>query len=91
MKHLPFSVSDAEKRHLTHLPPELKRKIRSAMDQIARDPSVAKLLEGKLAGYRSYKISRFRIVYRVMTAAIELIAVGPREYVYQRALSEVIR
>lgn len=60
------------------LHPDLKRKVRSALGDIVDDPAIGKLLRDELAGLRSCRVGRFRIVYRVARAAIEIVAVGPR-------------
>ena len=65
------------------LHPDLKRRVRSALSDIVDDPAVGKLLRDELAGLRSCRVSRFRIVYRVGSATIEVVAVGPRRTIYQ--------
>jgi mRNA interferase RelE/StbE len=78
-------ISAEEKKYLAHLPPNLKRKIRMAVDDIRDHPKKGKDLIEKLSGLKSYRVGRFRIVYRVSANAIHIIAVGPREVVYQKA------
>lgn len=65
------------------LHPDLKRKVRSALDGILRDPEVGKPLREELAGLRSYRVQRFRIICRIASDAIEIVAVGPRRTIYQ--------
>ncbi len=87
---IPFLlVSADEKKYLSHLPPELKRKIRMALDHIRVYPDSVKSLIEKLGGLRSYRVGRFRIVYKAQANAIQIIAVGPRETVYQKAALEM--
>ena len=88
---LALHISAEEKRYLAHLPPNLKRKIRMALDGIRRCPGEGKELIEKLSGMRSYKVGRFRVVYRVHPGAIPIIAVGPRETVYQKVALEIGR
>ena len=57
------------------LHPDLKRKIRAALDDVLADPSVGKALRAELAGLRSCRVARFRIVYRVATSVIEIVAI----------------
>ncbi len=48
------------------------------------DPHSGKALTEELSGLRSYRVSRYRIVYRlVQERQIELVAVGPRERIYE--------
>jgi len=73
------------------LHPDLKRKIRSALDDILADPTVGKALRDELAGLRSCRVSRFRIVYRVAGPVVELVAVGPRPTIYAETWKKVRR
>ncbi len=82
-------ISEAEKKYLAHLPPDLKRKIRMALDEIRHAPASGKSLIEKLEGLKSYRVGRFHIVYRIRAHAIHIIAVGPRKTVYQKAVLEI--
>lgn len=70
------------------LHPELKRKVRAGLDLIRTDPEVGKELRDELAGLRSLRVGRFRIVYRVAASRrlIDLVAIGPRRSIYQETL-----
>jgi mRNA interferase RelE/StbE len=61
---------------------DLKRKVRSALDELLEDPTIGKALREELSGLRSCRVARFRIIYRVTGAVIEIIAVGPRQTIY---------
>jgi mRNA interferase RelE/StbE len=54
-------VSDDVASLTRGLHPDLKRKIRSALDDVLADPTVGKTLRDELAGLRSCRIFRFRI------------------------------
>lgn len=57
------------------------------MNQVLDDPSVGKALKEELAGLRSYRIGRIRVIYRSAAGdVIELVAVGPRSTVYEETL-----
>ena len=71
------------------LHPDLKRKVRSALGDIAGDPAIGKRLRDELEGLRGCRVSRYRIVYRVSGAAIELVAVGPRRTIHQETWRRV--
>jgi mRNA-degrading endonuclease RelE of RelBE toxin-antitoxin system len=73
------------------LHPDLKRKLRAALDAIIVDPSVGKALRDDLAGLRSYRIGRVRLVYRVAGSIIEIVAVGPRASIYEETWRRVRR
>jgi len=69
------------------LHPDLKRKVRAALDQILEDPSVGKALKEEMAGLRSYRVGRIRVIYRSAAGdVIELVAVGPRNTIYEETL-----
>ena len=69
------------------LHPQLKRKVRAALDVIRVDASAGKELRDELAGLRSFRVSRFRIVYRFgPRRIIELRAIGPRRSIYEETL-----
>lgn len=66
------------------LHPDLKRKVRAALEVIQEDPSAGKELQDDLVGLRSFRVGHFRIVYRVAAQrVIELAAVGARRTIYE--------
>jgi mRNA-degrading endonuclease RelE of RelBE toxin-antitoxin system len=73
------------------LHPDLKRKLRAALHAIIADPSVGKTLRDELAGLRSYRIGRFRLVCRVAGSIIEIVAVGPRASIHEETWRRVRR
>jgi mRNA interferase RelE/StbE len=73
------------------LHPELKRRVRSALDAVVADPSIGKALRDELSGLRSCRVGRFRIIYRVAGAVIEIVAVGPRTTIYEETWRRVRR
>ena len=73
------------------LHPDLKRRIRSALDDVLADPGVGKALRDELAGLRSCRVGRFRIVYRAARTVIEVVAIGPRWTIYEETWRRVRR
>lgn len=71
--------------------PDLKRKVRSVLDGVVADPSIGKALRDELAGLRSCRVGRLRIIYRVAGSVIEIVAVGPRPTIYQETWRRVRR
>jgi mRNA interferase RelE/StbE len=66
------------------LHPHLKKKLKASLQTILSDPRSGKALKEELAGLWSFRVSRFRIIYRMRGAQqIEIIAVGPRERIYE--------
>ncbi|MCZ6641673.1 MAG: type II toxin-antitoxin system RelE/ParE family toxin, partial [Gammaproteobacteria bacterium] len=48
------------------------------------DPNAGKVLHEELSGLRSFRVGRFRIIYRVASLTVlDVIAVGPRERIYE--------
>ena len=77
-------VADHAALVLRTLHPNIKRKIKAALHAITADPFTGKALGDELSGLRSYRVSRFRIVYRIaQSKEVEIIAIGPRERIYE--------
>ncbi len=53
------------------------------MKTILADPSSGKALKDELAGLRSFRVGSFRIIYRAIRNVIEIVAIGPRERIYE--------
>lgn len=82
-------VARAVRDVITHLPPELKRKVRAALQFLAEDLHQAKELKEELTGLRSYHIGRTRLILRIAGAVVEVVAFGPRSDIYERAAAEL--
>ena len=64
--------------------PSLEKKIKSSLKMVLSDPYSGKALVDDLAGLRSFRVSSFRIIYRIKDPEqIELVAIGPRERIYE--------
>ena len=74
---------------IRHLPPELKAKVKAALRSIADDPHRAQELRDELAGLRSYRIGRSRLIYRIVGSMVQIVALGPRADIYERAAAEL--
>ena len=69
------------------LHPEVKRKIHAGLDRIRSGPTAGKQLRDELAGLRSFRVGRFRVIYRVASKRlVELVAIGPRRTIYEETL-----
>jgi mRNA-degrading endonuclease RelE of RelBE toxin-antitoxin system len=73
------------------LHPERKRKLRAALADILGDPTCGKALKDELEGYWSLAVGRSRIIYRVAPHSIEIVAIGPRETIYEEAARQLLR
>src|SRR5512135_3383265 len=76
---VPDSVADL----IRGLHPHLKKKIESSLKIVLSNPEEGKPLRDELAGLMSFRVSRFRVVYRVRKNVVEIIAIGPRERIYE--------
>ena len=66
------------------LHPEIKRRVRAALKTILSDPDIGKSLRHELQGLKSFKVGRFRIIYRKPSRGIiDIVAIGPRKYIYE--------
>ncbi len=54
------------------LPPSLKNQIRAGLEVIQEDPHSGKPLREDLRGFWSYRVNRYRIVYRIEHRRIEI-------------------
>ncbi|MDQ3566062.1 MAG: type II toxin-antitoxin system RelE/ParE family toxin [Pseudomonadota bacterium] len=66
------------------LHPQIKKKVRSALERMLSNPLCGKALKDELDGLRSFRVGRFRIVYRIAAGrVVELVAIGSRERIYE--------
>lgn len=84
---IPAQVRDLIRK----LPPDLKRKVREALDDILDDPGCGKPLKRELEGYWSLKVGRHRIIYRPDGEGVEIVALGPRRTIYEYAARILVR
>jgi mRNA interferase RelE/StbE len=64
--------------------PHLKKKVKASLKIILSDPMSGKALKDELLGLRSFRVSKLRIIYRLSKKKhIEIVAVGPRERIYE--------
>ncbi|HEY2922129.1 MAG TPA: type II toxin-antitoxin system RelE/ParE family toxin [Candidatus Binatia bacterium] len=74
---------------IRHLPPELKAKVKAGLRSISDDPYRTKELRDELAGLRSYRIGGCRVIYRIVGSMVQIVALGPRADIYERAATEL--
>ena len=66
------------------LHPVIKKKIKHALKIIINDPYAGKALKDDLKGLRSFRVKRFRIIYKVAgKKEIQVVALGPRACIYE--------
>jgi mRNA interferase RelE/StbE len=89
---LKVRVPDPVAGTIRNLHPEIKRKIRAGMDELAAEVRSGKPLKRELVGLWSLRVGRFRIIYRLKSERrIELVAVGPRATIYEETYRLISR
>ena len=86
-----WHISNVLKEQIRHLPPDFKHQVRGAIDDILKNPDAGKSLSENLAGYQSYRIGRYRLIYRIESNRLVLAAIGPRKDIYERMVLEIAR
>jgi mRNA interferase RelE/StbE len=79
-------IADSTARLIRNQHPQLKKKMKSGLRELAMDPFAGKELRDELKGLRSFRIGRFRIIYRIAGRTVEIAAVGPRKTIYEETL-----
>ena len=70
--------------------PSLKKKVKASLKIVLSEPYSGKALIDELSGLRSFRIRSFRILYRITEPEqIELVAVGPRERIYEETFRKI--
>ena len=72
---------------IRNMHPQLKKKIRSALEIIKNNPESGKALRAELKGLMTFRVSHFRIIYKTGSRGLlELVAIGPRKTIYEETL-----
>lgn len=76
---------------IRHLPPDLKRGVKSALRLLSTDPSCGVPLLRELEGCWKYRVRRFRIVYGIdqRRRTLRILAVGHRRQVYEELVAQI--
>jgi len=77
---------------IKNLHPVLKRRVKVALKTILNDPFSGKALKDELKDLKSFKVRRFRVIYRISSKTIiELVAVGPRKNIYEETFKLITK
>lgn len=68
------------------LPPENKKMIKAGLKALSQNPDSGGDLQEELSGFKSYKLKRYRIIYKVSEedSVIRVYYVGHRRDVYEQ-------
>ena len=80
-----LTIRSAAAEVIRHLPPGIKRAVRSALDSLGRGPAAGEALHGELEGRFKLRVRRFRIIYSIDRTArvVNILAVGHRRNIYE--------
>jgi mRNA interferase RelE/StbE len=83
-----LKMSDETAELVRTLHPDIKRKIKAALQAILNDHQTGKGLRDELEGLQSFKVGKFRVIYKTATdkGNIEIVAIGPRKTIYEETL-----
>ncbi|MBI5195248.1 MAG: type II toxin-antitoxin system RelE/ParE family toxin [Nitrospirae bacterium] len=86
IRRLKISNETAELVRTLH--PDLKRKIKAALQTVLNDPLSGKALKDELKGLQSFKVGKFRVIYNTASdkGIINVVAIGPRKTIYEETL-----
>ena len=85
MRELKVRLTREAAKIVSKLHPENKKLIRSALDEVRQNPHQGRDLQDELAGFKSYRIKRYRIVYQLNEerSSIDIYYLGHRRDVYE--------
>ena len=83
-----LKMPDETAELIRSLHPVLKRKIKAALQTVLNDPQLGKELKDELEGLQSFKVGKFRVIYKTAKdkGIIEVVSVGPRKTIYEETL-----
>ena len=92
MKQYVLRILPEVQAHLRTLHPEIKSKIRSALEEIVQNPDIGKALEDELTGLYTYRMSFYRIIYRILRDKIEVqvVDIDKRSVVYSKLEKSIL-
>lgn len=93
MGELKVRLTPVAARIVSKLHPENKKMIRSALDEVCKNPHQGRDLQDDLAGFKSYRIKRYRIVYKINEeqSFIDIYFIGHRTDVYEQFRSLLVK
>lgn len=83
-----LKISDETAELIRTMHPDIKKKIKAALQTVLNDPHSGKELKDELEGLQSFKVGKLRVIYKTAKdkGIIEVVAVGPRKTIYEETL-----
>jgi len=80
------SYTRSAARAIRRLDPQIRERVRAAIELLAEEPLRGKPLQLTLHGLRSWRTGDWRLIYRIVEEQVEIlvVAVGHRREVYDR-------
>ena len=81
-----ISYTRSAARAIRRLDPQIRKRVRAAVELLAEEPLRGKPLQLTLRGLRSWRTGDWRLIYRILEEQVEIlvVAVGHRREVYDR-------
>jgi mRNA interferase RelE/StbE len=80
-----IKITDETAALIRGLHPQIKTLIKRSLKELIVQPYLGKRLKEEFEGLRSYRVKRYRIIYRIRMKEklIEIVAIGPRKAIYE--------
>ena len=76
-------ISRRAEKVLEALDARLQEQLKAALRELSTNPLLGKKLKGEFEGLRSYRLSTFRIIYRLSELAVDVDVLDHRKHVYR--------
>lgn len=86
MKEYQIKFTPESARILSNLHPENKKQIKASFKVLQQNPNIGSDLQEELSGFKSYKLKRYRILYKIdeKRNCIHIYHIGHRSDVYEQ-------
>ena len=70
---------------LAYFHPDIKKNLKGALKELKMNPSLGKYLKQDLAGFQTYRLKRYRIIYKTINKSktVRVYYIGHRRDVYE--------
>jgi len=87
-RYTPEAAAKIRKLH-----PEIKQRVRAAIDRLVSAPFQGHSLHGELVGLRSLRVGKYRIIYSINDedTTLDIFLVGPRRDIYEELRKHLMR
>jgi len=79
-----LQVTPRAKRDLKALPFDQRVRALEAIDKLADNPTLGKVLRGEFGGRRSFRFGSYRVIYHVAGNVVVVNSIGHRSTIYRQ-------